>query len=737
MPRNSSTGVYEAPTNSVNPAVANQVISSTDFNAMLTDVETALSTTDATTRALWARAGQVQDDAINWCGTAGGTADVLTLTPAVPLTAYVTGGRFAFLTGGSANTTVPTINVSGLGARTLTRRDGTTVTGGDLPASSMIEIRYDGTNFRLTSITPSTIGGGATSTTTAASFALTASSNRVQSVTFTAASQSVTLPNATTLSVGGPSFIISNAGARTFGVRANGGGLLTAVPPGAVCDVSLIDNSTAAGTWNVGGTGIVPALPIADHTFASTYTTASQVAVRLSDTLSLHFVRDASGFPYVVAADHSTAPATVGTPVLIASSNVDVEHAFRISATKAAFNVAGTASNVYNVAVSGTTCTVSPSATAAVFDAATFTGEPLIAALGANFDLFVAIDTTGTTVRAQAVDCSGTNPSAGASVNVSALGTGSVVALGCYRIDNTTALAIYIDDSGSAGTPFSIRAVVLSLSGTTVTVNTPAGLNDVTAAVALPTCQLSATSYVVGFLDATNSDISAVHIGVSGTTVTFGAKFAAEVGTISTDPTYTRNNAGRFQPNLFPLSATTALFTWDDNTNTRHAILTNSAGTLTRGDILYRVWQPSQGGNFTQAADGFLACDDTPNNNRVVAVTIGGTSMSVTGTFRVPAFVPAQGSATRFGLSGGIRAVTQEEFGSESFFLLHVFRFRAGGPPQYLGQYVPNNVQATTARVPVEVAPSRVAWSGIVRSQSVTDPASTAMVNLQIWEFPA
>ena len=746
MPRNSTTGVYEAPTSSVNPAVPNTVISSTDFNAMLTDVETALSTTDATTRALWARAGQVQDDAINWCGTAGGTADVLTLTPTVPLAAYATGGRFAFLTGGSANTTsTPTVNVSALGAKTIVRRDGTALTAGDLPASTLIEIRYDGTNFRLPSITATSVSGGGTVTSTAASFALTSSSNRVQSVTFTADGQSVTLPDATTLSIGGPTFIISNAGTRPFGVRANGGAMLTAVPAGGTAELSLAANGTAAGTWAIEGINLQPALTLGDFTLTSTLTSNVDASVRLTDNLSLHFARNASGHPFVVAVDSTPGATAVGTPVLIVASNASVEHAFRISATKAMFKIAGTSSNVFNVTVSGVVCTVFSAATAAAFDQATFTGAPLIAALGANADLFVALDSggAGVNITAVAVDCSGATPSAGSPVNVSTTVTNAGRAVGLFRIDNTTACAIYIDDSGSAGSPFSLRAVVLSLSGTAITVNASAGINDTQPSApndGIPVCQLSATSYVVGYVDNSTSDYAAVHIGVSGTTVTFGTPLIVEVGTFDTGQRgYTSMNASRFQPNIFPLTATTTLLTYAGPTGAsdpvRHVVLTNSAGTLTAGTILYTLWSGSSGGNFPQAADGFIAVQEQSTSSRISNVTISGTTLSVTGTLLPPGVSFPETNNARFGLSGGIRAIQQGYQDGPPISALsnwNAFRLTQGAGPRYLGAFnVPN---FNGAQPPLEVSANKV----VITSNSLSHSGSaTALIKVAILEFAA
>lgn len=514
--------------------------------------------------------------------------------------------------------------------------------------------------------------------------------------------------------------------------------LLAVVPAGGVAEMYLETNSTAAGQWSVTGTGLSPALTVIDATLPSTLTQAVEVAVRLTDTLSLHFARNASGHPFVFAVDHSTAPATVGTAVLIVASNLTVEHAFRISATKAMFKLEGASSNVFNVTVSGATCTVSTAATAAVFDAATFTGAPLICALGANSDLFVAIDTTGgNTVRAQAVDCSGTNPSAGSSVNISALGSSDVGVSGVYRISDTTALAIYTDNSGAAGSPFSIRAVVLSLSGTTVTVGTSAGLNDVTAqgSMALANCQLSATSYIVGFLDATNSDRSAVHIGVSGTTVTFGTKFAVEVGTFGDNNTYLDGNSNRFQPLLYPLSATTALYYYGDNgAASRHVVLTNSGGTLSAGTILYGISNFAGGGNFPQSVEGFLVYSTATNENSFSAVTISGTSLSVTGTLIRADVMPQGSAAVIFGLSGGVRGMQQGTVGSNSYPYWNLFRFRANAAPQFLGSVALNDRARNTANTPVEVAANKVAITGL----AMTGPNATdSYVKVSILEFAA
>lgn len=614
-----------------------------------------------------------------------------------------------------------------------------------LPAQSGNSGRYLTTNGTTPSWGAIDLLGGAGSAAITTATTLVASSERVRPVAMTTDAQSVTLPNATALSEGGPLFVLPNTGSRPFGVRDSTGTLLAAVPAGGVAECYLRDNATAAGAWTVTGRDLQPALTLGDFTLANTLTQNVDASVRLTDNLSLHFARNASGHPFVFAVDSTPGAAAIGTPVLIVASSASVEHAFRISATKAMFKIAGTSSNVFNVTVSGVVCTVSSAATAAAFDQATFTGAPLIAALGANADLFVALDSggAGVNITAVAVDCASANPSAGSAVNVSTTVTNAGRAVGLFRASNTTAIAIYIDDSGTAGAPFSLRAVVLSLSGTTITVGTPAGLNDTQPSApsdGLPVCQLSATSYVVSYVDNSTGDYAAVHIGVSGTTVTFGAPLIVEVGTFDTSLRgYSALQANRFHPSLFPLTATTALLTYAGPTAAsdpvRHVVLTNSGGTLTAGTILYDLWRGADGGNFPQAADGFIAVQETSVSARVSNVTISGTTLTVTGTFLPPGVVFSESEGNRFGLSGGIRAIWQGYQNGPAISapsMHNAFRLTQGAGPRYLGAFnVPN---FNGAQPPLEVAANKAVLTSSSLSQS---GSATALLKVAIVEFAA
>jgi hypothetical protein len=153
MPRSASTGVYTAPSNSFNPAVTNTTISATAWNATSADYVTALAHTASTTRALYPTTGQVQDGAFLWGGTAGGTADALTITLTPAITAYAAGQVFQFIAASTNATATPTINVNGVGVKTIKRQSGAAIQTGDISAGAVVQVAYNGTDFLLTGVT--------------------------------------------------------------------------------------------------------------------------------------------------------------------------------------------------------------------------------------------------------------------------------------------------------------------------------------------------------------------------------------------------------------------------------------------------------------------------------------------------------------------------------------------------------------------------------------------------------
>jgi hypothetical protein len=174
MARN-GVGVYSLPQA---PYVAGTVISSTSVNSNLSDIANALTQSiasdgqttptanlpmggyrhtnvaNATARDNYAAMGQIQDGAGIWCGTAGGTANALTLTPAPSIPAYAAGQVFRFTAGASPNTGAATMVISGLTAQAI-QASGAALTGGEIAAGRQYSILYDGAAFQIQAFAPS------------------------------------------------------------------------------------------------------------------------------------------------------------------------------------------------------------------------------------------------------------------------------------------------------------------------------------------------------------------------------------------------------------------------------------------------------------------------------------------------------------------------------------------------------------------------------------------------------
>jgi hypothetical protein len=93
-------------------------------------------------------AGPNAAEAYWWGGTAGGTANALTLSIGGAPSAYAAGQRYAFVVAAN-NTGAATLNVNGLGVKSIRRPDGSTLAADDLVAGTLVAVTYDGTNFRL------------------------------------------------------------------------------------------------------------------------------------------------------------------------------------------------------------------------------------------------------------------------------------------------------------------------------------------------------------------------------------------------------------------------------------------------------------------------------------------------------------------------------------------------------------------------------------------------------------
>lgn len=171
IPFNGS-GVYSAPSNSWSPAVAATTISSTDWNSLRTDLQTALSTAickdgqttvtanlpmatyrhtgvgNAQALTDYATADQVVDNALCYGGASAAGSDTYAVNLAVSPGAYAAGQRYSFIAD-VANTGACTINFNTIGAADIKMMDGTDPVNNMIIANQPVELIYDGTNMVL------------------------------------------------------------------------------------------------------------------------------------------------------------------------------------------------------------------------------------------------------------------------------------------------------------------------------------------------------------------------------------------------------------------------------------------------------------------------------------------------------------------------------------------------------------------------------------------------------------
>jgi len=108
-----------------------------DFNALANALDTSFAA---------AQAG-IQNRSDSYAADTGiADAYVITLAPAP--TGYTAGMEVLFKAT-NVNTGAATINVNGLGLKTITRLDGSALLAGDIPAAGVVKIVYNGTNFQI------------------------------------------------------------------------------------------------------------------------------------------------------------------------------------------------------------------------------------------------------------------------------------------------------------------------------------------------------------------------------------------------------------------------------------------------------------------------------------------------------------------------------------------------------------------------------------------------------------
>lgn len=110
-------------------------------NNRITGLAIGTSGTDALT------VGQLQSSAVQFLSSVSGT-DTITATVTPSIAAYTAGQTFRFVTVG-INSGAATININGLGAKSITKSGTAALEAGDLPSGGLITITYDGNRFQV------------------------------------------------------------------------------------------------------------------------------------------------------------------------------------------------------------------------------------------------------------------------------------------------------------------------------------------------------------------------------------------------------------------------------------------------------------------------------------------------------------------------------------------------------------------------------------------------------------
>lgn len=110
-----------------------------------------------------ATVSQAQSGGLNYA-TDTGAANAYVISPSPAITAYAAGQTFRFIAV-NANTGASTLNVSGLGTKTIKKNGNTTdLASGDIAANDMVTVVYDGTVFQVTVILSGVAWGDVTGT---------------------------------------------------------------------------------------------------------------------------------------------------------------------------------------------------------------------------------------------------------------------------------------------------------------------------------------------------------------------------------------------------------------------------------------------------------------------------------------------------------------------------------------------------------------------------------------------
>ena len=342
---------------------------------------------------------------------------------------------------------------------------------------------------------------------------LTSSSSGAQAIATTNWGQTVTLPNATTMTKGAMVFNISNTGTYPLRVVGNTGSVLGFIYPNESASIGLADNSTAAGIWVVDGARQIAIT--ASYQTNSVYagTVMGRVSLDANRTLFM-FQSAARANAYAQVYDASSQ--TWGAIATIATGTIQPGNlAFLSSSVALCIYTIGTTLYARTLSISGTTITVNSASTATTINTTYYNLSAI------NPGSLYVVTVLGNPAYCHAVTVSGTTTTVGAYVTVSGTTAYSVTSGGTgnafepYVFAVTTSSFLIFTYSTT-----NLNATVGSISGTTITlgstVSTACG-----ATVSTFNKSVIGSNWITSVQ--TNSAVLQIIHSVSGTTVTSNA----------------------------------------------------------------------------------------------------------------------------------------------------------------------------------------------------------------------
>lgn len=169
------------------PLTAGGLARAADVNARFRELEPAFEKLPSPTK--------IQQGRITYCVDTG-AANALVASLDFPPSEYTAGIELTVKVA-ATNTGVSTLNLNGLGVKTIKRVDGSALSAGDLTAGYIVKLVYDGTDFRLLGASEAAASSSATAAAASAAAAAASETNAATSATNAATSATNAATSAT------------------------------------------------------------------------------------------------------------------------------------------------------------------------------------------------------------------------------------------------------------------------------------------------------------------------------------------------------------------------------------------------------------------------------------------------------------------------------------------------------------------------------------------------------------